>query len=188
MVPNDPAERHRLFAGTFTDLVRGTGDWDAPAPVVGWTARDVVAHLVEWFPAFLTSGGVVLAQGPSAAEDPVAAWAHHANAVQALLDEPATRDREFSHPMAGTHRLANAIDQFYSADVFMHSWDLARATGQRYDMDADFAADLLAGMQSIQDVIRGSGQYGEAVPVPSDAPVQDRLLGFIGRDPGWMPR
>ncbi len=48
-----PAERHREVAGLFTDRVRGTASWDAPSPVDGWTARDVVRHLTEWFPGFL---------------------------------------------------------------------------------------------------------------------------------------
>jgi hypothetical protein len=25
------------------------------------------------------------------------------------------------------------------------------------------------------------------VPVPDDAPVQDRLMAFVGRDPAWRP-
>jgi hypothetical protein len=27
--------------------------------------------------------------------------------------------------------------------------------------------------------------FGPEVEVPQDAPLQDRLLGLIGRDPGW---
>ena len=42
-------------------------------------------------------------------------------------------------------------------------------------------------MEPIEDLIRGSGQFGARVPVPDDAPVQDRLVGFIGRDPQWAP-
>jgi hypothetical protein len=43
--------------------------------VAGWRARDVVDHLVEWLPEFLTSAtGVVLDRGPSAADDPASAW------------------------------------------------------------------------------------------------------------------
>ena len=42
-----PAERHRQVAGLFMDRVRGTRSWDAPCPVAGWTARDVVGHLTE---------------------------------------------------------------------------------------------------------------------------------------------
>ena len=75
------SDRHRRYAGAFTDLVLGTGEWEAPAPVEGWRARDVVDHLVTWLPGFLAADGVVLPTGPSAADDPVAAWRHHAEAV-----------------------------------------------------------------------------------------------------------
>ena len=184
-LPDTPAARHRVLAAGFGTLVHGTHDWRAPAPVDGWTARDVVAHLVEWFPAFLAAGGVDLPPGPSVADDPVAAWDHHAAAVQAVLEERG--EESFTHPYAGTHRLADATDRFYSADVFMHSWDLARATGQQVDLDADYAAQLLAGMAQMEDVLRSSGQYGAPVPVAADAPVVDRLAGFIGRDPAWTP-
>jgi uncharacterized protein (TIGR03086 family) len=182
-----PAARHAWIAGTFTDRVDGVRDWDAPAPVPGWVARDVVAHLVEWMPAFLAGGGVTLVSvGPAVAEDPVGAWHAHAVGMQALLDGP-DADREFSHPMAGTHPLDAAIDRFYTVDVFMHTWDLARATGQDDTLDPTLAAELLAGMQPIDAMLRASGQYGPQVPVAEDAPVQDRLLGFIGRDPAWQP-
>ena len=40
-------------------------------------------------------------------------------------------------------RLLDAlIDQFYTADVFMHTWDIARATGQDDRLDEAFVADL----------------------------------------------
>ena len=179
-----PAERHRLVAGVFTDRVDGTRDWDAPSPVEGWAARDVVRHLVEWFPAFLSGGGVELPHGSSVDDDPAGAWRAHSDAVQSLLDGP-DPDRPFSHAVAGTHPLDGAIDRFYTADVFMHTWDLARATGQHDGLDPDFCAQLLAGMVQMEDLLRSSGQYGPAVPVPADAPVQDRMIGFIGRDPSW---
>jgi Mycothiol maleylpyruvate isomerase N-terminal domain len=51
-----PAERHRQVAGLFTERVCGTRSWDAPSPVAGWAARDVVRHLTEWFHGFLASG------------------------------------------------------------------------------------------------------------------------------------
>jgi uncharacterized protein (TIGR03086 family) len=181
-----PAERHRQIAGLFTDRVRGTQHWDAPAPVAGWVARDVVGHLTGWFATFLATGaGIELPRGPSVNDDPVAAWQVHCDAVQALLDDPATGGRVLTNPHIGTLPLGPAIDQFYSADVFMHTWDLARATGQDERLDPDFCAELLSGMQSIEEVIRSSGQYGPRVEVPGDADAQTKLLGFIGRDPGW---
>jgi uncharacterized protein (TIGR03086 family) len=182
-LPADPAERHRVVAAGFTDRVLGAVDWDVPAPVAGWRARDVVGHLVEWFPDFLQGAtGLALERGPSPQEDPVAAWKVHAEAVQQLLDGPDVAT-PFRHPMVGEMPLPVAVDRFYVSDVFMHTWDLARATGQDERLDTDTCADLLAGMVPIEELLRSSGQYGPAVPVPADADVQTRLLGFIGRDP-----
>jgi uncharacterized protein (TIGR03086 family) len=182
-LPHDPADRHRAVAAAFTARVRGAADWDAPAPVEGWCARDVVAHLVEWFPAFLSSAtGLVLDRGPSPHDDPVAAWHVHVDAVQRLLDGPQS-ETAFKHPMVGEMPLPIAVDRFYTTDVFLHTWDLARATGQNERLDPQTCEELLAGMQPIEEVLRTSGQYGPAVPVPDDADVQTRLLGFIGRDP-----
>ena len=70
------------------------GAWDDPAPVEGWAARDVVRHLVEWFPAFLKAGsGIELPRGPSVDDDPVAAWTVHSDGVQALLDDADVQTR-----------------------------------------------------------------------------------------------
>jgi uncharacterized protein (TIGR03086 family) len=178
-----PAERHRMVSAEFTARVRGASDWDAPAPVSGWRARDVVGHLVGWFPDFLESAtGLVLARGPSPEEDPVAAWQVHASAVQRLLDGSESAV-PFRHPMVGEMPLPAAVDRFYTSDVFMHTWDLARATGQDERLDPQACADLLAEMVPIEHLMRSSGQYGPRMPVPEDADVQTRLLGFIGRNP-----
>jgi uncharacterized protein (TIGR03086 family) len=181
-----PAEEHRWIAGGFTDRVRGVpaDAWDRPAPVEGWVARDVVLHLVEWFPAFLEAGaGVQLARGPSVDDDPVAAWTVHSDAVQALLDDPETPSRMLSNPHVGEVPLDQAVDLFYTADVFMHTWDLARATGQDERLDPDKCAQLVEGMSPHEEAMRQSGQYGPRVTVPDDADVQTRLLAFIGRQP-----
>jgi uncharacterized protein (TIGR03086 family) len=179
-----PADRHRVVAAGFTDHVVAVRDWAAPAPVDGWVARDIVAHLIEWFPDFLTAGGVSLPTGPATDRDPVAAWRSHTAAVQTLLDGTAA-DVQFSHPMAGTHRLVDAVDRFYTADVFMHTWDLATASGREPGLDPRFAAHLLDGMVGIEELLRSSGQYGPAIAVPADADPVIRLAGFIGRDPHW---
>ncbi|MBE1491387.1 TIGR03086 family metal-binding protein [Plantactinospora soyae] len=183
-----PADRHRHVAANFTDRVRATKRWDVPTPVPDWTARDVVRHLVEWLPSFLAAGaGVELPGGPGVDDDPVAAWQVHCDGVQALLDDPATPQRTLVNQHIGEVPLDQAIDRFYTSDVFMHTWDLARATGQDDRLDNDFCEELLAGMEPLDEVLRSSVQYGPRVPTPDGADAQTRLIGFIGRDPFWTP-
>jgi len=187
-IPQDPPARHRAVAGRFAELTRGAEQWDVPSPVPEWLARDVVRHLVEWFPPFLAGGsGIRLTEGPSVDDDPAGAWRHHADAVQRLLDDPETPGRSFTDPHVGELPLDVAVDRFYTTDIFMHTWDLARATGQDDTLDPTLCAELFEGMQPIDELLRSSGQYGPRVPVPDDAPAQDRMLGFIGRDPAWRP-
>ena len=91
-------------------------------------------------------------------------------------------DRELANPHIGRLPLATAIDQFYTADVFMHTWDLSRATGQDDRLDPDFCAQLLGGMEQMEEVLRSSGQFGVRVEVPEithGGPV--RVVGVLGR-------
>ena len=181
-----PAQRHAQDAARFTELVESAsaGDWTRPSPVSGWTALDVVAHLVEWPRGFLTGAGIELPTLDVEA-DPVAAWRQHVADIQAVLDDPA--GRVLSNPHTGDRPVDEAIDQFYSGDVWMHSWDLARALGREVDLGEERCSAALAAMQPIEQLLRDSGQFGPAVPVAPGASAQDRFLAFIGRDPAWQP-
>ncbi len=179
------ADDYREIAGLFTERVRGTAPerWDDPAPPEGWVARDVVRHLIEWFSSFLQHGaGIDLPQG-SVDDDPVAAWTTFSDAVQALLDDPESPSRMLSNPHVGELPLDKAINDFFTGDVFLHTWDLARATGQDERLDAARCAEMLAGMEPMDEILRQSGHYGPKTPVADDADVQTRLLAFIGRKP-----
>jgi uncharacterized protein (TIGR03086 family) len=181
-----PADDHRRIAAAFTATVEGTPAeaWDKPAPVDGWVARDVVRHLVEWLPAFLEgSAGITLPSGPAVDDDPVGAWRVHTGAVQALLDDPTTAEQVHDLPHIGTMSLEQAIAMIYTNDVFLHRWDLARATGQDETLDADRCAEMFEAMEPMDEMLRQSGQYGPRVVVPDDADVQTKLLAFIGRTP-----
>ena len=180
------ADRYRNVAGTFTARVEGVPDgaWERPAPCEGWVARDVVRHLVEWFPPFLQAGaGITLPAGPSVDDDPVGAWTTMSGAVQELLDDPATDERRLSHPQAGEHPLDQAIAMFFLGDVLIHTWDLARATGQDETLDADEVRGALEGMVPFDAALRSSGHYGPKVDVPADADDQTTLIAFTGRHP-----
>ena len=182
-----PADEYREIAGRFSQLVDAVPDdatWQRQSPVPEWTARDVVRHLVEWFPGFLADGaGVTLPQGPDVDHDPAGAWRAMSDGVQAVLDDPASATTVLVNPHIGEVPLPDAVSGFFTADVFMHTWDLARATGQDEALDPERCALLLDGMRPLDDLLRSSGQYGPKVDVPDDADVQTRLLAFIGRDP-----
>lgn len=182
-----PAQEYRDTAARFgqvVDGVRDPVDWDRRSPVPEWTARQVVGHLVEWFPSFLKAGaGVELPSGPGVDDDPVAAWHVMSDGVQALLDNPASSEKVLVNPHIGEVPLPDAVSRFFTADVFMHAWDLARATGQDDTLDPQRCADYLAGMEPMDEMLRASGQYGPKVEVPADAEAQTRLMAFIGRDP-----
>ena len=183
---NTPAEEHRRVAAAFTHTVEGVAPdaWDLPAPVDGWVARDVVRHLVEWLPAFLDGAtGITVPAGPSVDDDPVGAWRAQTEAVQQLLDDPGVAEAEYDLPHIGRMPLGQAIDMIYTSDVFLHRWDLARATGQDETLDPDKCAIMLEGMLPMDEVLRQSGQYGPRVDVPDDADVQTKLIAFIGRVP-----
>ena len=182
---NHFADAHRAFAASFTDRVHGVTDWDAPAPVAGWTARSVVEHLIEWFPGMLAAGSdIVLPAGPDPQADLLAAWEHQRDAVQAVLEDPATASKTYSNPMTGDMPLPVMIQNFYTADVFMHTWDLAKAADIEIHLSGSYATGLREGLAAMGENLRASGHFGPAVETDSEDPV-DQLVAFIGRDPQW---
>jgi uncharacterized protein (TIGR03086 family) len=182
-----PGEEFREIGGHFGEIVDGVGadQWDDPTPVEGWVARDVVGHLIGWFPALVHDLDVHLSETPSVDADPKASWRVFANGVQGLLDDPATAGLTPSNPNFGGVPLPVAVSRFFTADVFQHTWDLAKATGQKPALPPDRCAALLAAMEPIDRLLRESGQYGPRVPVPDDADPEVRLVAFLGRDPFW---
>jgi uncharacterized protein (TIGR03086 family) len=170
--------RHRTVAAAFTRVVEGVGDWDAPTPCEGWRARDVVAHLCEWVPAYFA--GTWDLPAPDVTDDPVADW-HALDAfLQGGLDDPdvagRVRDTRF-----GPATFASQVDQIVTGDVLVHTWDLARASGQDDALDPDEVRTMLADIEPMIDALVSSGHYGPPVPVPEGADEQTRLLGLLGR-------
>lgn len=179
------AERYRKIAGRFTERVKEVPDdaWANPAPCEGWVARDVVGHLVEWLPAFFFgTWGIALPPSPSVDEDPVAAWAAVDRAIQSALDDPAVAGRECETRM-GRSTFEETFDMIGTNDVFLHTWDLARAAGLDETLDPDEVHTLFVGMEPVDELLRQSGHYGPRVEVPDDADEQTKLIAFIGRNP-----
>jgi uncharacterized protein (TIGR03086 family) len=178
-------DRFNVVADAFSRRVDNVPDaaWDNPAPCEGWLARDIVRHLAEWVPGFFSAvAGVPFPTLPSVDTDPVGAWSGLRNALTTVLSDPAVAGRVFDAPM-GRMSIEQAIDMIVTGDVFLHTWDLARATGLDERLDPVQAQNMFDGMQSMDEILRSSGQYGPKVAVPDDADAQTKLIAFIGRDP-----
>jgi uncharacterized protein (TIGR03086 family) len=186
-LPDDPAGRHARDAARLTALVESASadDWSRPSPVTAWTALDVVKHLVEWPRDFLKGAGIEL-DPLDVDADPAGAWRRHVADLQAIVDDPV--GRVLSNPNTGDKPVDEAIDQFYTEDIWAHSWDLAKALGREPDLGEERSRAALEAMAPIERILRDSGQFGPAVPVAADASAQDRFAAFIGRDPAWRPR
>ncbi len=179
----ETADRYRQLADRFTALVGDvpTEGWDATTPCEGWTARDVLDHLIQGSCNQLEN----LGRAPEVPDgDPPARWAAVRDAMQSAIDDPEVASTEYDGPFGRT-TLADAFDGFMSADLMVHTWDIARATGlaQYEPMPAEEIERVHGRLAPLGDAIRRPGVFGAAVAVPDDASAQDRFLGFIGRQP-----
>jgi uncharacterized protein (TIGR03086 family) len=69
------------------------------------------------------------------------------------------------------------------SDTLLHGWDVARATGQDATMPsglAEAAYDLIHGKFTEEQRV---GVFKPERPIADDAPPQERLLAYTGRDP-----
>lgn len=154
--------------------------WTNPSPCEGWSARDVLRHLIETQRDFLTAHGVDLGGAPEIDADPAAAWRDHAKrVVEAISDESVATTAYDGH--FGPTTVGDTLAQFYVWDMVVHRWDIARSAG----------ADTTFSDAEIDQVERGADNFGEAlymdgvcrpsVDAPPDADPGARLLARLGR-------
>ena len=72
-------------------------------------------------------------------------------------------------------------------ELVVHGWDVARASGQPYDVGPAELEAVRAFVAPLADASpeERAGLFGPPVPVPDDAPELDRVVGLTGRDPRW---
>jgi uncharacterized protein (TIGR03086 family) len=189
----DAYEAFERSVGSSAALVKGLGggQMDAPTPCTEWDVRALLNHLVGtlWLCEALLGGHAPryamtpgsLPSSDLVEDDPAVAYADASATVLGAASAPgalASMHRTPLGEMPGT-----ALIGFTTLDVFVHGWDLARATGQPTDLDADLAAHVLAfARQGVTDDNRAP-RIGPPIPVAAGAPVLDQLLGYLGRRP-----
>ncbi|MDF0529085.1 TIGR03086 family metal-binding protein [Tsukamurella sp. 8F] len=153
-------------------------DWAAPSPCEGWSARDVLAHVIDTEREYFAGHGAALPA--PALDDPAAAWGTHAARVRELLADPAIADREFDGHFGRT-TVGALFRAVYVFDVVAHRWDLARAAG-RDERFTDSELDTLEhGVAAFGDALYSDGVCRPGVSAPDGADRQARLLAALGR-------
>ena len=163
---------------------------DAATPCAEMSLRELVAHVGGLAVAFTAAArkdlGPLTDTPPEEGGDLDAEWrfAYPANLVE-LAQAWREPDAWTGMTRAGGVDLPGDVAGSVAlAEVVIHGWDLARATGQPYDVDAATAEACLAHLTQFE-ASGTEGLFGPAVAVPQDAPAIDRIVGRSGRDPAW---
>ncbi|WP_091328700.1 TIGR03086 family metal-binding protein [Geodermatophilus ruber] len=187
--PRELLELFQRAQASFTDRVDAVepGQWDDEA-LPGWTVADLVAHLVSealWVaplmagePADLVDGRFPDATADLLGDDPLTGWETAADAALAAFAEEKALLRTI-HLSRGPTPAAEYIEEM-TADLTVHSWDLARATGGDTDLDPVLVTAALIVAERLPD---GGvpGLFAPPLDTPAAVSPQTRLLARFGR-------
>jgi uncharacterized protein (TIGR03086 family) len=195
----DPAQARSLLEPVLTDLA-GLVDvpddaLDRATPCAEYPIGALRDHVLGWLQFFAAAAGdprrattrpdpaaYRAADDPRKPSDVVRAAAGD---LAAALDRGVLGGRVVMSQaeMDGPAVLAMALGEYV-----VHGWDLAVSTGAAWTpSDQACAVSLDFFTATVVPEYRGpdGGFFLDEVPVPDDAPILDRLLGFAGRDPHW---
>ncbi len=158
------------------------GSWTAATPCEDWTAHQLAAHVVDTHRRLLTrlTGGDPTP--PDNDEDLAATWSVESGAVRTALADP-ERAGAMVSSMGGEQPFEELVGTLLCAETVLHTWDLARATGQDEHLDQEAVEAALGFLGQHDAALRSPGGFGPATEPPIGADAQTRLLCFVGRRP-----
>ncbi len=109
--------------------------------------------------------------------------AQWSEANAALLDavrDPARADSEVQ-AFAGPAPFRELVGGLACSDTVVHTWDLARATGQPEALDAGAVEHCAGVIAGFGEAMRRPGGFGPPLDCPADADAQSKFLHFTGR-------
>lgn len=176
------SDRYERLAGAFLAKIEAVPPdrWSAPSPCDGWTARDVVRHVVATQGFFEQLVGRDIGDLPSVDDDPAGAWRAASAVVLGDLRQPDRAAAEYDG-LGGRSTFEAAVDRFLCMDLVVHAWDLARAAGLDERMDPDDVGQVQATAEGFGEGMRSPQAFGPAVEPPPGAGPQEHLLAFLGR-------
>jgi uncharacterized protein (TIGR03086 family) len=179
----DALARYQTVATGFTARLHGVApdQWSTPTPCPDWTVRDLVAHVVGTQRAVLSRLDDAEPDPVDAAGDLTAQWGEASDGiVDALGDQRATT---VVGGMFGEQTFASLVTRLVCTDALVHTWDLARATGQDERLDPDAVVASLEFLTPVDDAIRRPGGFAAKIEPAAGADDQTRFLNFCGRAP-----
>jgi len=181
---SDSGERYARIASGFDARLGGLADrsWTARTPCSQWCVRDLVGHVVSVHRQVIAGLDASAPPPPATDDDLVGAWRGATAEIMSALADP----QRASAPVSGRFApmpLEDLIGRLLCADTLVHTWDLARATGQDEQLDPGGVTYAFAMLLPADEAIRGAGSFGPKIEPPPDADEQTRFLCFLGRSP-----
>jgi uncharacterized protein (TIGR03086 family) len=176
------SDRYGRVAAGFGDRLRAipADGWSAPSPCTEWDARLLAGHVVSVHRHVLAGFSATDLPAPATDPDLVAAWDAVTGEVMALLADP----ERAAAPVSGRFApmpVEQLIGRLLCIDTLVHTWDLARATGQSEALDPVGVTMAFDGIRPADEAIRGAGGFGPKIEPPAGASEQTRFLCFLGR-------
>jgi uncharacterized protein (TIGR03086 family) len=179
----------RACAATAPIVERiGPADYAHPTPCSEWDVRDLVNHLLgtlELGRALLSDTPPEVPMGPGelpgvdlAGDDPAKAYRV---GMESLLAAAAGDAFTRVHQTPLGDMPGTVLGGFTTLDIFVHGWDLARATGQPSARDESLAEEILGFAQQAVTEETRAPRIGPEVPVPGGASATERLMAYMGR-------
>lgn len=179
----DPVALYRAATDHATAIVQAVrqDQLESSTPCTEWTVQQLIDHLVGGTEYLLSAAEQREAAQPA---DATAADFHSGVAdVLKALYVPGTMEQTCISPLGFEWPVAQAVAGTFM-DVLIHTWDLARATGQDEKLDPALVYACTAMfLPDMPEQGRTAGIVGPAVEVGDDASAQDRLLAAMGRRP-----
>lgn len=153
----------------------------SPTPCTEWTVQHLIDHLVDGTVYLLSA--LDGREAEPRVQATVAEYRRGIADVLVALAVPEAMKRTCTSPLGFEWPMPQAVAGTFM-DVLIHTWDLARATGQDEKLDPALVNACSAMfLPDMPERGRAAGIIGPAVEVGNDASSQDRLLAAMGRRP-----